>query len=68
MVLHFLDPKALEVGAQPRQGTLMKKAGQVVGPVGQQLATTEPNKEIKVFPADALNICPSSSFSKRGMG
>ena len=62
-----LDAQALEVVAQARQRALVKKAGQVVGGVGQYLAATHPDEQVEVLPPHALHIAPGRRLAKRGV-
>ena len=40
-------PSAAQILAHPRQRTLVKKAGQIVGGIGQQFAAAEADEEIE---------------------
>src|SRR5918994_4809525 len=42
-----LDPEPAQILAHPRQRTLVKKAGQIVGGIGQQFAAAEADEKIE---------------------
>src|SRR4030095_10081810 len=46
-----LDPERTQILAHPRQRTLMKKAGQIVGGIGQQFAAAEADEEVEELAA-----------------
>ena len=52
IVLGPLDAERGEILAQARQRTLVEKAGQIVGRVGQQFAAPEADEQIEIFALD----------------
>src|SRR5713226_10461428 len=67
IVLDPLDAERGEIVAQARQRTLIEKTGQIVGPVGQQLATPEADEQVEIFAFD-FGWGFRRSFGQRGMG
>src|SRR6185312_16505418 len=55
-----LDPEPAQILAHPRQRTLMKKAGQIVGGIGQQFAAPEADEEIEELAAHGAVVGRSS--------
>ena len=56
-----------EIVAQPRQRTLVQKAGEIVRAVGQQLAAAEPDEEIEIFAAGAFGVRRARRRGERRM-
>ena len=51
-----LDPERTQIFANTRQRALMKKASQIIGGIGKQVAATEPDEQIKELLADGAII------------
>ena len=62
-----LDAERREIVAQPRQRALVQEAGEIVGPIGQQLAAAEPDEEIEIFALDALDLGFARGLGQRRM-
>ena len=52
-----LDSELIQIFAHPRQRSLVKKSGQIVGGIGQQFAAAEADEQIEEFLADGAIIC-----------
>src|SRR5712671_6866772 len=55
VVLGAFDSERAEIGAQPRQRTLVQEAGEIVGSVGQQFAAAESDEQVEILALDPLD-------------
>ena len=56
-----LDPERTQILAHPRQRTLVKKAGQIVGGIGKQFAAAEADEEIEELLADGAVVVAAAA-------
>src|SRR6267143_1162628 len=62
------DPEYAKIFADTRQGALVKKARHIIGGIGKQVATTEPDEQIEELLADGATIrrgCGRREFDVR---
>ena len=60
-----LDCKLFKMRAQPRERTLMQKAGEIIRRVGQKLSAPEPDEQVEIFPLDAFGAGPLRRLRER---
>ena len=62
-----LNAKIIEIRAQAGQRPLMQEAGEIVGAVWEQLATSDPDEEIEVLVLDPVGVRVGRRLGERGM-
>src|SRR5690348_5553347 len=67
LAVDALDLEALQVLAQPRQGTLVEKSGQIKGRIGQELAAPDADEQIEEFALERRGIAVACRFGESGM-
>ena len=68
IVLGALDAECDEVIAETGKRAFIEKAGQIVGGIGQQLATPETDEQIEIFALDTGGHDLRCGLSQGGMG
>src|SRR4029077_19138242 len=68
IVLDTLDAEYSEVVAEPRKRAFVEKTGQIVGGIGQQLASPKTDEQIEIFALDTGGHDLRCGLGQNGMG
>src|SRR5262249_9828894 len=62
-----LDPKLLEMRAQPRERPLVQEAGEIIRTIWEKFPAPDAYEELEIFALDALHIGPLRRVRERGV-